>query len=449
MTQLAHTVTPPHLPESKMGFDLPAMRGYELPELVSVNVHDLFDDIPEPIHNYGEDVTPVRRATEKALASVDFSSIASGDRVNVLCSEHGFGMMGGAAYAEMLKTIRDVLVERTGCSRIKLGFACGLSRLEAAEILPEHGLDTHFEGKTFSIGPYDKGVAIDTEIGRLYGIGSVFKADKIIHAHYDDPREIHFHRLNGRAMKAFTMSYARLETRAVYHQNFPTKSANIVPRMIYQSDFVQKKFAFSATLSTSPARVAGVEADNDLTELDRRISINTLKTYGKLIKLFEAIDECIVLIDGYRWLNYVHAGGMTSCNLFFGPQDYLDLDLEIKRSIRNSPVKAIVLNYMWKQAFAMGSVPVISAQPSITRLFQRRAVEKAFYGAESLTEAMQKAYELAGTDKVIVFDGTYGAINCSPSLANDLLEKAPGVAAEVENHYLPKWARQRGLTLDT
>jgi hypothetical protein len=430
-----------------MGFDLPTMRGAELPGLVSVGVRELFPDVPEPIHNYGQDVAPVREAVERALASVDMSGIKPGSSVNVLCSEHGFGMMGGAAYAQVLKSVRDVVAARTGCTKIHLGFASGLSRVEALETLPQHGLDDHYEGRVFQFGPYDRGVPIETEIGRLYGIGRAFKAAKIIHCHYDDPREVHFHRLNGRALKAFAMSYARLETRSVYHMQFPTQSANLVPRLIYESPFIQSKFAFSATLTTSPAGVTGVAADNDLIELDRRITVDTLRNYGKLIKLFEELDECIVVIDGHRWLHYNHAGGLTSCNLFFGPQEYLDLELPIESFKPNPAVKAIVVNYMWKQAYTLPGVPTISAQPSVTRLFKRRAMGP-FHEAENLAQAMEKAYEIAGTRKVIVFDGTYGAINCSPELAGQLLELAPRVSQEVEEHFLPKWMRQRGLALD-
>lgn len=445
--QFAPTATPPHLPESRMGFDLPTMRGAELPGLVSVGVRDLFPDIAEPIHNYGEDVAPVREAVERALAEVDLSGIMSGHSVNVLCSEHGFGMMGGEAYAEMLKAVRDVVAERTGCTKIHLGFASGISRIEALETLPQHGLDDHYQGQVFHFGPYDRGVPIDTKIGRLYGIGRAFKATRIIHCHYDDPREVHFHRLNGRTLKAFTMSYARLETRSVYHQQFPTQSANIVPRLIYESPFIQEKFVFGATLTTSPAGVTGVAADNDLIELDRRIAIATLRNYGKLIKLFEELDECIVVIDGHRWLHYNHAGGLTSCNLFFGPQEYLDLDLEIQPFEPNPAMKAIVVNYMWKQAYTAAEVPTISAQASVTRLFKRRGMA-TFHEAENLTEAMEKAYQIAGTRKVIVFDGTYGAINCSPELAEQLTLLAPHVSQQVEEHFLPKWMRQRGFEPD-
>jgi len=439
-------VTPPHLPESTSGFHLPSMRASELHDMVSVDVRELFPDIEPPIHNYGQDPTSVREAAERALAGIDMSKIKPEHSLNILCSEHGFGMMGGAAYAEMLKTVRDIVVERTGCRRIQLGFACGLSKSEGIETLPEHGLDDHYEGKVFQFGPYDKGVAIDTEIGRLYSIGKAFKADRIIHCHYDDPREVHFHRLNGRALKAFTMSYARLETRSVYHLQFPTQSANLVPRMIYESKFIQDKWAFGMSLLSSPAGVTGVEADNDLIAMDKRITVATLRNYGKMFKLFEELEGCIVVIDGHRWLHYCHAGGITSCHLFFGPHDHLDLDAEPPATGSNPAVKALVINYMWKQAFAMQGVPTISAKPSVAKLFRRRAVTD-IYPEETLHDAMEKAYEVAGTRKVMVFDGTYGAINCTADLAAELKEKAPHVATQVDEELLPKWMRQRGLEM--
>ena len=441
-------VAPPALPPSKMGFHLPTIRAAELPGMVSVHVRELFPDIPVPIHNYGQDLATIRRAAQNALAGVDMRRIAPNDSVNVLCSEHGFGMMGGAAYAEVLRTVKDVVEERTGCKNLRLAFSSGLSKIEGQEIMPQHGLDTYFGGRVVQFGPYDKGVEIETEIGTLYGIGAAYKARRIIHVHYDDPREVHFHRANGRALKAFAMSYARFETRGVFHNNFPTQSANLVPRMIYESPFVQEKFAFAASLTTSPAGVTGVEADNDLLAMDKRVAAKQLRYYGKLIRLFDEIDECVVIIDGHRWVWYGHAGGLTACNLFFGPTEHLDLDVRHAGLKPNPAVKAIVVNYMWKQATTLAGVPTISTQPSITRLFEMRGVQKPFYAAASLEAAMKIAYDVAKTDKVIIFDGTYGAINCSPAMAGFLIERAPAVSRLVDRELLPKWLRQRGLPLD-
>jgi hypothetical protein len=66
--------------------------------------------------------------------------------------------------------------------------------------------------------------------------------------------------------------------------------------------------------------------------------------------------------------------------------------------------------------------------------------------APDLDKAMEMAYDIAKTDKVIIFDGNFGHINCSPSMAALLKEKAPGVSKIVDEEVLPMWLAQRGLT---
>jgi len=60
---------------------------------------------------------------------------------------------------------------------------------------------------------------------------------------------------------------------------------------------------------------------------------------------------------------------------------------------------------------------------------------------------MEFAYKLTDTDKVIVFDGAMGGLNCSESLADLLIAKAPEVSEEGENVLMPKWFRQRGVDM--
>ncbi len=55
------------------------------------------------------------------------------------------------------------------------------------------------------------------------------------------------------------------------------------------------------------------------------------------------------------------------------------------------------------------------------------------------------AYDIYGTDKVIIFDGNFGYINCSPSMARLLTEKAPEVSLKVDEELFPMWLRQRGI----
>ncbi|MPM67501.1 hypothetical protein SDC9_114424 [bioreactor metagenome] len=67
--------------------------------------------------------------------------------------------------------------------------------------------------------------------------------------------------------------------------------------------------------------------------------------------------------------------------------------------------------------------------------------------AKTTESAMNFAYKTAGTDKVIIFDGAMGGLNCSESLADLLIAKAPEVSKEVEEILMPKWFRQRGVDM--
>src|SRR3977135_2319342 len=131
-TMIRPAVMPPPLPPSRFasGRKPPSMRAAEVPGMCSVNVQDLFDDIPDPIHRHGEDIAPVRAAAQAALSGVDMSMIKPDDSVHILCSEHGFGMMGGHAYAELIKTIRDEVVARTGATKVKLALSSAASKFE-------------------------------------------------------------------------------------------------------------------------------------------------------------------------------------------------------------------------------------------------------------------------------------------------------------------------------
>lgn len=444
MSQFAAAVTPPELPLSMLGYRRPDIRAAELPGMVSVPVRSLFPDVPEPLLSLGGDVSLIRRSAEEALARVDLSAIKPDDSVNILSSEHGFAMMGGQAYAEMLRTVKDVVEARTGNTRLRLAFSSAASRVEGMEIIPQFGLENHFGENIVRFTYHDRGVPIETDIGTLYGVKQAYNAQRIIHCHYDCPREVHFHRINGRALKAFAMSFARLETRAIYHSNFPTSSANIVPRALYESKFIQDKFVCAVMLKSSPSGIMGVDAHNDLIELDKQISRDLLRRYGKMIHLFEQLGDCIAVLDGHRWLHYCHGGGLTSCNLFFGPHDHLDLGKDY-RSSYNPAVKAVVMNYAWRSPFTLGETPFIASHPEVAQSLQYQGSVKNVLSADDLESAMERAYEVAGTRRAIVFDGSYGAINCTPEMAEHLYALAPKIVAEVDEELMPKWWAQRGL----
>src|SRR5208283_3679272 len=269
----------------------------ELPGMTSVTLRELFPDLPPVIYPGDEGIVAVRRRTEEALKSVDMSRIKPEHTVNICSSHHGFTLLGGDPYAEMLKTIRDVIEVRTGCKNIRLRAGVGLRFRETEEYIRRYKLDEYFNGKAKGVAPVDEGVQIETEIGTLYGIKRIYDADWIVHAHNSDVREVHFHRMVDRAVKPFGMSYARLETRSTYHQNLGPRAANFIARAIFDSPFVQDKFAFSCFLTVAPHGILGVDADNDLYSLNERITEVGCRYYGKMMTLFGEIDECIVALD--------------------------------------------------------------------------------------------------------------------------------------------------------
>ncbi len=148
--------------------------------------------------------------------------------------------------------------------------------------------------------------------------------------------------------------------------NFGSRSSNLIPRAIFESPFVQERFAFVCALDTSPAGAAGVIAGNDLLSVNRVITKNTLKSYGGMTRLFAEIDECVVILDGQRWPWYIHGGGLVSGTLFKAPFDYFNLDLSGRKPEDphvNPAVKALVVNYAWRNAFValIQLYPVIAA----------------------------------------------------------------------------------------
>jgi hypothetical protein len=456
-------IRPPKLMESVYG-PRPKERAVESLDMVSVSVGDLFPDTMDQLYNGSDDLSVIEQATHKALSSVRMEMIKPEDTVKLLSSEHGFSLMGGDAYVRMLAALKDGIRARTGCEDIRLMVGAYKGFREADEVIAHYDLKRIFEGKVYGYGPYDKDIAIETEIGTVYGIKKLFDADWFVHSYYDCPREMYYHRMIDRAFKSFVMSYARFETRSVYHMNFGNRSSNFLPRAIFEAPLIQKTYAFSCFLRTSPAGILSVDADNDLSALNERITISHLKKYGKMMRLFNEIDECIALLDGSRWGFYIHAGGTIFGVLMNVKTDPFDLNNhkalggfqknekgELVPKLINPAIRVIVINQAWPGINYLGldETPIVIVGEDHADLWKadhcNPYIAETAQVAKNLGEAMDRAYEIAQTDKVIIFDGCFGSINCSPSLARLLMEKAPEVNREVEEDLLPKWLRQRGL----
>jgi len=147
------TATAALLPPAFMPSDYgPALRPHvseQMDSFVSLPVRDLFPSFAPAITDGDEaDRDKVRAETRAALAKVDMSRISADDTVNILASEHGFGLMGGWPYAEMIKTIREVVLKRTPCRRINLRLAIYRGFREADEVNAHFGFEEDHDRET-------------------------------------------------------------------------------------------------------------------------------------------------------------------------------------------------------------------------------------------------------------------------------------------------------------
>lgn len=446
---------------------LPEMRAADLPGMVALPVQELFPDVPKAIYVEGDDLSPIRKATAAALANVDMDKIKPNSSVNILTSQYGFMIMGGYAYREMIRTIKEVVEQRTGCRNIRLRIATGFRLKEPEEIIAHYELDKMFNGRVVPALYIDQGVEIETPIGTLMGIKRIYDAEFIIHAHHGELRELDMHRMISRTMKPFSMSYARFETRCVHHMNFGPRSGNLVPRLIYESTFVQKKFTFGIFMATSPQGITGILAGNDLMPIDRQLALLAFKSYGKIRELYNEIKDCVCIMDGTGEPRYMVGGGTTFGNLTEAELDLFDMDAvpvslgfglyqppptQPKLKPVNPAIRALVMNHFWTgvpQMELANACPMILVGRAMTKLVAEDCMNLGMVDkvvtAESLPSALEFAKRVGRTDKVIAFDGAYGAITCSESLAEHLIARAPIADKRVEQELMPKWLRQRGF----
>jgi hypothetical protein len=454
--------------------DLLKMRAADLPGMTSISFRELIPGIPAPLFPGDQGIEGIRKAARESLDRIDLTKIKKGDSVNILASHHGFTLLGGAPYAEMLKVTRDVIEERTGADDIRLRAGVGLRFRETEEYIKQFGLDQYFRGKAKGMAPIDEGIPIETAFGTLYGLKRAYDAKWIVHAHNSDLRELHNHRLIDRILKPFAMSYARIETRSTYHQNFGPRSSNIVPRAVFTSDFVQSKFVFSIILETSPNGINGVSADNDLLKQNERITIDALRWYGKLLTLLKEIDDCIVLLDGPYPIGYMKAGGIVFDNFAGLSVDEFDLDhgwppfsryTEMYFDEQGNPlmkeipplnpaIKWIVNNYCFiglPCTFFAQHVPTIVVGRPLADLINSCPQNPHYMRYAVLSDGLEEAVRFAsrGTDtlSIIAFDGAVGGFNVTEPLADRLRSKAHGIEEKVDTQLLPKWCKQRNLKL--
>jgi hypothetical protein len=112
----------------------------------------------------------------------------------------------------------------------------------------------------------------------------------------------------------------------------------------------------------------------------------------------------------------------------------------------------IINNYSFKGYpgnFFAEHMPSVVVGNKMAELFRNCPLHNTYMHnalvADNLEAAVNFAYRATGTRNVIIFDGAKDGINATSSLIQFLLEKAPHIGEEVEEEYMPKWLRQRGL----
>ena len=117
-------------------------------------------------------------------------------------------------------------------------------------------------------------------------------------------------------------------------------------------------------------------------------------------------------------------------------------------------IKMCLHNYAWigyPAEFFAKHIPTVVVGEEQGKLFDMDSMNIHYMDyavtARSTEQAMEFAYKVTGTDKVMIFDGAMGGMNVSESLAKFLVEKAPEVSRLVDEELLPKWLRQRGVDM--
>lgn len=447
----------------------PEKHAYQLEDMRSVKVSELFPQITPAIYNNGDDLKAIRDRTRKSLENVDMSMIKPYDRINLCCSEHGFGLLGGLPYLEMVKTIKEVVEERTNNQRIKVVLAMYRTPAEAKEVIEAFNLHDVLDCEITSCGPFDDGISIDTSIGPVLGIKKVYDCDWMLYAYYDDPREIYVHRGINRVYKSFMMNFARYETRSSVHHTFGQTSANIISTAVYESEFVQSKFAFATIMMTSPTGVCDIISHRDLFTINKKSQANMLKDYTILLELCRRLKDWNAIWDGGRWGYYLHTAGMVFGVFSGADNDFFDLDIPWCNGIGKGQIqyeggdmntfmgimptfKGVVVNQSWIGLMCywmcMFAKFYLVGQEVYDMYSHDRCnlpLVKMATLVDNLEEGIAECREATGTDRFIVFDGSFDYINCSQSCAEDIIACAPAAVEAAMNKY-PKYLHQRGFS---
>ncbi len=190
--------------------------------------------------------------------------------------------------------------------------------------------------------------------------------------------------------------------------------------------------------------------------------------------LFGEVDKCIAVLDFPCPVPYVFSAGVIYANFTGANTDLYDMESPLppytwyteafyrrngqplleETPPMNPAIKMCVHNYAWTgypSEFFSKNIPTVVVGEEQGKLFDTDSMNIGYMDyavtARSTEQAMQFAYNVTETDKVIIFDGAMGGMNVSESLAKLLIDKAPEVSERVDNVLLPKWLKQRGVDI--
>jgi hypothetical protein len=182
-------------------------------------------------------------------------------------------------------------------------------------------------------------------------------------------------------------------------------------------------------------------------------------------RLFQEIQDCVAVWDGGRWGYYLHGGGLIFGTLLTNHHDAFDLDTPVVAGFmqqpgnsvnfsRNKALRGIVVNQAWVGAgIPYVTMPFTSPMYIVgedqAKLWQEDPTNPLLMDRAKVVDTVEQGIALAmdkgQTDKLIVFDGSYGHLTCNQAMADFLHERAPAVDREVGETLFPKWMKQRGL----
>ena len=272
-----------------------------------------------------------------------------------------------------------------------------------------------------------------------------------------------------KAFKAFTMDLMRLETRTLFHFGFGSPTGHgtagmVVPPSVYDSDFIQSKWAFCCFMRTTPNGLMKVEACKSLYDMDIKCSETALKYYPYMNRLLTSLKDYTIILDGSRWLSYMHCAGIIAGANWNSYMDHYDLEnasLSLDQFVAavmdksRNPLGCIIMNQGW-YGLNVGFVkrfPSISVGDEFRALMAQDTFNYRFNDyplirkADDLVGAVEMAKEITGNDMIIAYDGSYGYINCTRSAAEQLFANAPGIQKLVDEEMYPKYMAQRGYTI--